>query len=453
MGLTGFGATTQVKNKGSYNFEHELWFSKEGYTPHFAEHIIDPTDNKEKLVMADPHTRYSAFIWNIADQRIEWEYQFSAPTGEQVHNPHTARMILEDISGFGDAGDIYCCNPDQEIIVIDRDTKEIKKTITTFFSPSFLHEACLSVDNDALIVTDYTLPKIAKITFAGAEVWSLADCWGMPGKVHIIKNAHAEAHDPSFGGDYLICANAAMGQVNEIKDDGTRIWACPNSQDGQGMNVPYPHTAMRIGRAEWAGNITVVCCEAGGGIVGLTFTRFPLFAIGGRLTKTYGGSEMYNPSISGLCETTHVFPTLDGKIGFIDWGGENRSNVGVILSFPERQQVSHRLSRLHDTSNSWDFTEYLPVGDWDETYIVAKNTGGGGKELSWRILGCLYTYADYSGHPEMWVEEMASADIADGAEDSHTISRPYTVIRVDFKSKVADNHTKIDIYVTHKRGA
>jgi len=454
--LTGHITSRETRQRVSYGFDHEVWFSKPGWTPHYAEHVIDPLDGKEKLVMADPHTQFKAFIYDLRSQRIEWEYSFGTPTDEQVHNPHTARMLLEDVANFGNAGDIYCCSPDQKIIVIDRATKTIKKEIAPCFAPKFLHEARLSVDKQHLILTDYYWGQdnahgIVKQRISdGAEIWAVTP-FVCPGKVSVIENAHASAHDPSFGGEYLVCCNDVNGLVAEIKDsDGSMVWACPNSQDGVGCMIGAPHAAIRLGRVEWSGAITVVGSESGGGIVGIMFNRQPIFCIGNTAGKTRAGAHFYVPTSVGLGETTHVFETLDGRIGFIDWGGsENRSNVCVINQLPARQQTAYRQGRNETTGNDWDWKEYIYTKDWDETFLVIKNTGA--NALLWRVYGCLHNWGNLQEHPEFFRIEKAEEEVAGGSEGTHLVTKPYTFLVLQYKSAVADQPTTCDIYVAQRR--
>jgi hypothetical protein len=61
-------------------FKFRVLFNKYGYTPHYAEHFVE--DDSEKLLMADPHMRRSAFIYNVDEDRIEWEYAVNIPAKE-----------------------------------------------------------------------------------------------------------------------------------------------------------------------------------------------------------------------------------------------------------------------------------------------------------------------------------------------------------------------------------
>ncbi|MEM2066853.1 MAG: hypothetical protein QXH59_10255, partial [Candidatus Caldarchaeum sp.] len=58
-----------------------ILFRKRGYTPHFAEYVDDPLTGDRVVVMADPHTRRSAFIYHPEKKQIIWEHRV---TGSQL---------------------------------------------------------------------------------------------------------------------------------------------------------------------------------------------------------------------------------------------------------------------------------------------------------------------------------------------------------------------------------
>ncbi|MDD5092785.1 MAG: hypothetical protein PHV74_00165 [Dehalococcoidia bacterium] len=463
MGFIGGGSSGSSSGYGvaSYGFGHEIWFSREGYTPHYAEHIIDPLDGRAKLIMADPHTRKAAFVYDLGSKKITWE---QAVNGSAINNPHTARMLMADVPNFGNRGDIYCCNRDQQVIVFDRNTGTIKKTITLSatggqWDPNWLHEACLSVDPvPHLILTDYNGPSgyhYAKYKISDGTLAWHKDDFGHASKVCPIKGAHASLHTPDYGGDYLICSNEFHGGVWEIKDsDGGWTWARP--RDRQGPSLVSPHSAIRMGRVENVGWITVVGCESGGGIIAIHFMGAPIWGIGNRAAKTPdGASSVYTVDVHGLGEICMVFPTIDGRIGFIDWNGIARAQVGVLDEIPQKQHIPWQLDWNINTTNDWKFLEYVPVADWDETYIVVKNTGLT-NTMEWKVLGGLLQAAAYNGggdaRPEDWVEEKAPADLAPGGTGTHKLTRPYQYILVMYKSKVEGAHTTVSTFFDHLRG-
>ncbi|MDY6834157.1 MAG: hypothetical protein SVY53_05080 [Chloroflexota bacterium] len=471
MGLTGFGGSGTTFIEGPYSFDNELWFAQEGYSPHYAEHIVDPVDGKEKLIMADPHTRHAAILYNLQDQRIEWEAQVPGwdETEGVINNPHTARVIMEDVPNFGDVGDIYCCDRYQRIIVFDRATKAVKKTITVSaangqWDPQWLHEACLSVDPDypSLIITDYNGPSgyhYVKLRIADESVTWNKDDFGHASKVCPIKGAHASLHTPDYGGDYLICQNEFWGAVWEIRDsDGEWTWARP--RDRRGPPLVSPHGAFRMGRTENIGWVTVVGTESGGGIMAIHMIGAPIWSIGDRAAKTQDHSaSVYTANVTGLGEVTHVFATLDGRIGFVDWNGVNRSNVGILKRIPQKQHVAWQLGWVHPTTNDWDFIEYVPVADWDETWLMVRNRGSNALKLY--IEGCVVQSAAMSGDdgrmetfmPEMDLDGAGNIEIQIDAGEvwSYKVSRPYYYILPMVKSAVADTPTTYDLYLDHKR--
>jgi len=82
--------------------------------------------------------------------------------------------------------------------------------------------------------------------------------------------------------------------------------------------------------------------EVGGGIVAVDRDCRPRWGImkpfSSRPTdKDY--EDMFRPTSYGLVETTHVFPTLRGTIGFVDWGGKYGSIVGEMVRIPYHQTL------------------------------------------------------------------------------------------------------------------
>ncbi len=443
---------------GTYGFANEVWFSQAGYTPHYAEHVIDPLDGREKLVMADPHTRQAVFVYDLYSGDIEFEFEVP---GDTIPNPHAARMLMKDVAGFGKKGDIYCVDRDQRVIVINRQAGEVVEAFTISeangqWDPGWLHDACLSVDSEPhLILSDYNGPvdhTLAKYRISdGSLAWNNSH-HSHPGKIMPIEGAHAGLHTPDYGGDYLICVNEFHGSVWEIKDgDGSWTWARP--RDGQGPPLVAPHSAFRMGRVENAGWVTVVGTEGGGGIMAVHFTGAPLWGIGNRAGRTAdGGGAVYTGNVHGLAEVTHVFPTLDGRIGLIDWGAVNRANVVIMNEIPQKQHVSWRLDHNRPTADEFTFLEYVPVADWDETHIVVMNTGD--NDLEWKIMGGLLPASSYAGNearPDEWIEEVAVTTLAAGEAATHKLSRPYQYILIEYRAALAGSHTTVSTYFDHLR--
>lgn len=69
---------------GGGGLVYNILFYKEGYHIHGVDHVTDPKDNREKLVMFDPH-HYKALIFNPQTQMIEWEYDVP---GTDVNAPN-----------------------------------------------------------------------------------------------------------------------------------------------------------------------------------------------------------------------------------------------------------------------------------------------------------------------------------------------------------------------------
>ncbi|MEM0441383.1 MAG: hypothetical protein QXY84_00815 [Candidatus Caldarchaeum sp.] len=50
--------------------EREFFFRKRGFTPRFVEYVEDPVTGSVVVVMADPHSRRSAYIYDPFEQKI-----------------------------------------------------------------------------------------------------------------------------------------------------------------------------------------------------------------------------------------------------------------------------------------------------------------------------------------------------------------------------------------------
>lgn len=432
--------------QGTYGFDSEVWFSKSGWTPHYAEHVIDPADGLEKLVMADPHTQHKAFIWNIAEQRIEWEYDFGG-----VNNPHTARMLMEDIPCFGEKGDIYCVSPQEHVIVIDRRSREIKTTKQVPWTPNGLYDVIVGKNPGTVILSEYlggptSSGRVAKCSFDCGDMmtldWAIDQVINQPGKLSQIEYT-GTAHNPDFGGDYLVVDNTFEGQVYEISDsDGAIVWRSMFNYEGAALTKP--HSAYRSGRVEAAGNVTIAAMESGGGIMAIASTGQPVWAIGA------GGWHrepdlFYQMSRHGLTEVTHVFPTLDGRIGFVDWSGVDRSSVCIMNGLPQKQNANWQVYHERQVPAAYSSEAQVPIkADWDEIWITIKNTGE--QPLTWRIRGCPALWGSITD-PDRWFEEKAEEGLAPGAHAQYRIGRPWEWLLIDVRSSTAAL-TTVDCWVS-----
>ncbi|MEM2374222.1 MAG: hypothetical protein QXI11_07250 [Thermoproteota archaeon] len=442
---------------GASGLEYKILFAKVGYTPHSAEHIIDPVDGREKLVMFDPCTRKSAIIYDVKKREIEWEYVVPGTTVRD--NPHQGGMLLEDVEGFGRAGDVYCTDRDNNIIVVDRKTKEIKfRKKPTSFTPQFL-VSVLKVIGNNVIALDYNANIVAKLSIPDlAEVWRRTDI-PHPLKTSIIVGAGRPHHNPSFGGEYLVTANYSdfeftkQGGVFELRDaDGSTAWSMPNPfPDGRGAWVGAPGSAFRLGRVEWYGGITVICGEGGGGILGVGYTGEPAWGINSSQLMRPDGSLQYYYNPYNLAEVTYVFPTLNGRIGFIAWTGVDSSIVGEIVKLPEKQTVSYVLAFNLTTTDSFVYLEPIVADGWDEVQIGIRNTGT--NSLDWTVRGYMLPFLNFRDYPSRGrFTVIPPATVPGGGEDEVDLVHPFCFYEVGVKSTAAGASTTFEVYVTKRRG-
>ncbi|RLI39348.1 hypothetical protein DRO60_01445 [Candidatus Bathyarchaeota archaeon] len=431
----------------STGLRHEVLFCLRGYTPHFVEHVIDPRDGRAKLVMADPHTRRSAMIYDLASGRVEWEAEVP---GSSVPNPHTARMLLSDVENFGSAGDIYCCDRDNCIIVIDRETKGIKFKGKVPWRPGLIHEACLTPDGSALIVTDYLENRLAKLAIPSLEPEWIRRDLERPSKVSVIEGMVDPWHNPSFGGHYIVCSNAIPGSVNEVRDeDGTIAWSCPRA-DRTGFWPLAPHSAFRLGRLECRGNLTVVGSEAGGGIYALDYFGRPVWAVSGSSVLRAEEGLYYSASPHGIGEVTHVFPTLDGRVGFCSWLGFNCAFVMAIEQLPSEQEARFVLAYEKRIENSWTYLDPPVRGEgWDEVLIVLENLGP--EEVAWRVEGMAMGLLDIRGVPRGAVK-LGEGRLRAGEADAFYSRRPYAWYRVAVRTLRQKAEAMLSAFVSLRKG-
>ena len=425
--------------------DYQVLFCRRGYTPHYVEHVIDPLDGREKLVMADPHTRRAALVYDMASGHLEWE--FRAP-GSGVPNPHTARMLLTDVEGFGSAGDVYMCDRDNNIIVVERPSGDVKFRGEVPWDAGLVHEAFLTPDGDALIITDYFKNVVAKLSLPDLKpIWMRKDI-PKPSKVSAISGMVEPWHNPSFGGQYLVCSNETLGAVLELRDeDGSTAWACPRP-DGTGAWLLAPHSAFRLGRIECKGNLTVVGSEAGGGIMALDYLGRPAWAITGGVAFWDDEGLHYTVGPEGIGEITHVFPTLDGRIGFCSWLGLNCSVVGALRRLPDKQEAHFTLAHELEISGGLRYLgPPIKAEGWDELLIIVECEGPG--PVRWRVEGIGRPLLDLRG-PAPPAVLITSATARPGEASSAYIREPYKWLRLAVEPVGA--RARISAHVLLRRG-
>jgi len=356
---------------GFGGFKFRVLFYRHGYAIHYAEHVVDPRDGREKLVMADPHNRFSVVIYDVIKGAVEEE--LTVP-GKTIPNPHTAHLLLDDIPAIGGkAGDILCTDRESRWVLIDRDEKRVKWSLS-------LEDAEWPQDivpvEEGFIISDYGSGGsggfVRKVSFDGAIKWSLPI--GNAAKISKIFGATASGiHSNSFGGDYIVAQNSDIGSVYEIDENGRVVWRCPKGYgEANSIWLYKPHSAFRLGLAEAGGNLTVVGLEAGGGVIAIDYNCRPRWGIAS--TYSHIPTLHYRPSTYGLFETTHVFPTLWGTIGAVDWRGYAGSAVIEVLEFP-RKPLTWILALGIDPGNGMWLDPPLEILDRESVAMDIVNDG------------------------------------------------------------------------------
>lgn len=408
---------------------------------HDVEHVVDPRTGHEVLVMASPHTYRGVRIYDLKEREVVWEYQVP---GSAVDNPHCAHMVMFDAEPHNAReGDVITADRDNRLIIVDRDTKEIRKAITPP-EVSWLHETLLTAPNTS-IITDYGRQTISKMNEWGEFLWDTGPLGGGVAKANPIPGA---MHTASFGGHYVVAINREWGFVVEIDDnDGSEVWRKPGGEVDYGMSLPKPHSAFRMGGVECRGNPTVVGLEAGGGIVAIDYHGRPLWGfLGGIVAGDY--ELYYQPPPHFLLEVTDVFPTLDGHVGFAAQAGYGCTIVGELLGVPRRRRMAWTLVKDHLTGDGWE-EPAAPIcaSGWEETTILALNTGDHPADL--RVEGVPDHHAAKNLLNAGYRRTLFDGSVAPGEEVELT-DQKYPFLRVMWRSSTAGQPAKLTVYVLQR---
>ncbi len=359
-------------------------FSAKGYAPHYAEDLIDPVSGERVLVMADPHIRRSAYVYSLDSGKVIWEFRVLG--SRLTANPHIARMVTDELREIGaEPGDVICADLDNNFVLVDRETKSVKWSHRPP-DARWSHD-CLPLDDGDLVITDYSAGFVRRISPEGATRWNLSLGPGVAKLSRVEGRTPSGIHSNDFGGDLLVAVNRSRDGVYEIDSEkGSIAWSCPPGQagtEGKGeRNVFWPlkpHSALRIGLAELGGNLTVIGMEAGGGVVAVDRDCRPRWGWMKPLARLHVESgtrqEIYRPTAIGLFETTHVFDTIDGKLGLIDWGSRFSSRVVELESVPTSDLYWLLAYRRRADDRAEPLDPPVEVAEWRSVRFTAFNHG------------------------------------------------------------------------------
>ncbi|HXZ89756.1 MAG TPA: hypothetical protein VEG61_01730 [Candidatus Dormibacteraeota bacterium] len=424
-------------------FKFRVLFNRYGYTPHYAEHFVER--GSEKLLMADPHMRRSVIIYNVTKDEVEWEY---AVEGDLIPaNPHVVRILPEDVPEIGaSSGSIMFADRYNAWSFVELRSGNIECKITVP-DVKWAHDIVLSKNRDGFIITDYSAQFVGKIDFKGKMIWRHND-FGPVAKLSVVEGKTSSGvHSNSFGGDYLAVRNSLPYGVFEIKDeDGSIVQSIPR---GRGTLNDFwchaPHSAFRKGVAEGGGNLTVVGFEAGGGIVALDQWQRPRWGLMKGFTDV-GGSG-YIPSHYGLAETTHVFPTVGGGVGAVDWSGTYSSRVIEILRWP-RSNLSFLLAWEYDPGEGNYLDPPIDIMEYNEVSIAVMNTGNAA------VTGTIYETAlptIFNSDSKGWSAMPTVLDVAAGRTMRLELqTRGRSFIRLFLRRAEARKPTTVNVVVSYR---
>ncbi len=401
--------------------------------------------------MADPHIRRSAYIYSLDSGRVIWE--FKVPGSQLTANPHVARMVTEELRGIGaEPGDVICADLDNNFLLVDRETKEVKWRHRPA-DARWSHD-CLPLEDGDLVITDYSAGFVRRISPEGETRWNLHLGRGVAKLSRVEGKTPSGIHSNDFGGDLLVAVNRSREGVYELDSaKGEIVWSCPPGQvgdEGRGeRNVFWPlkpHSALRLGLAELGGNLTVIGMEAGGGVVAVDRDCRPRWGWMKPLTRLQDESgnrwEIYRPTAIGLFETTHVFETIDGKLGLIDWGSRFSSRVVELESFPTSNLYWLLAYRRRAGTSPEPLDPPVETAEWRSVKFTAFNHGPSTLFLTFLVTPS--PYADCADR-SFWREE---AELRIDPEESEEVELAgHTACRVIAKSGETST-TEYTIFVT-----
>ncbi|MEN3048162.1 MAG: hypothetical protein ABDH63_05220 [Candidatus Caldarchaeales archaeon] len=381
-------------------------FSKHGYAPHFAENLIDPVTGEEVLVMADPHIRRSVEIYSLESGEVVWEHRVEGGARTaRTANPHIVRMVTEEIPGIGaQPGDVLCADLDNNYVLVSRRGRNVKK-VARPDDAKWSHDCLPTSDLKGLIITDYSAGFVRRIDFDGKTVWNLDLGPGVAKLSRVEGRTPSEIHRNDFGGDLLVAVNRSTEGVYEVREDNGFVkWSCPPVSKRNVFWPMKPHSALRLGLAELGGNVTVIGMEAGGGVVAVDEDCRPVwgwmrpFIALEDPHRRWESREIYRPTSIGLHETTHVFWTLRGRLGLVDWNGRYSSTVLELEELP-RSSLYWALAFRDYARPEGEFLDPpLNVMEWDE---VALNLLVHKGEVELTVYGTFSPYVDV-GFKDVW---------------------------------------------------
>jgi hypothetical protein len=305
------------------------------------------------------------------------------------------------------------------------------------------------VGGDGLVVSDYNR-GVFKIGFDGSVRWGPA-IEASAAKISRILHSSNHYHEPGYGGDYIAVINTIGRGVFEVRDDGGVVWSCgAKPWDVQITNVFWPlaaHSAFRMGFAELGGQLTVMGFEAGGGIVAVDKECRPRWGVMKPFTNP-GGAWIYRPTSYGLMETTHVFPTLRGTIGFIDWSGRYGSVVGEVIELPYHQTLWFLLAQDHDPGDGGTYYDPpLEAGEWREVKLFFINLGV--NSLDYTVYVTNYFILGDPHFPSHW--KMLTSGSVPGGSTAEIDASGYLGVRVFGKRTTAGASSRWKIVVILRR--
>jgi hypothetical protein len=160
------------------------------------------------------------------------------------------------------------------------------------------------------------------------------------------------------------------------------------------------------------------------------------------------GGPRYIPSRYGMTETTHVFPTVAGGVGAIDWSGTFSSRVIEIVRWP-KSNLSFLLAWEYDPGDGGYLDPPIDVMEYSEVAISITNMGNAS------VTGTLFETSsplifssDVRGTG--WSAMPAPLDVGPGKTLRLEFpTRGRSFLRVFLKRTEAQNPTTVNVVVSY----
>jgi hypothetical protein len=159
------------------------------------------------------------------------------------------------------------------------------------------------------------------------------------------------------------------------------------------------------------------------------------------------GGPSYVPSHHGLVETTHVFPTVRGGVGAVDWSGFYSSRVIEILKWPG-SSLSFLLAWEYDPGEGNYLDPPIDIMEYTEVSIAVTNTGNAA------VTGTMYETTlpiVFNSDNRGWSAMPITLDVAPGQTVRHELpTRGRSFMRLFLKRNDPHKPTTVNVVISRR---